>query len=76
MYDLQYLRHGVTRGRGQSAFVYRLNNFQIINVIADVRHMVYLSARLVTDATEVPAFIVYTLKQVSKLEFGSSALQA
>ena len=76
MYDFQYLRHRVVRGRGQPAFIYRFNNLQVIDVIADVRHLVNLSASLVADATEMAAFVGNALKQVSKLELCSPALQA
>jgi len=76
MYDLQYLRHRVVRGRGQPAFVYRFNNFQVIDVIADIRHLVNLSASLVANATEMAALVSNTLKEVPKLELCRSALQA
>jgi len=76
MNDLQYLRHRVVWGRGQPAFVYRLNDFQVIDVIADVGHLTDLGASLVSDASEVAALVGYTLKQVSKLELRRSAFQA
>ncbi len=76
MYDFQYLRHRVVRGRGQPAFVYRFNNFQVIDVIADVRHLVNLSAGLVADAAEMAVLVGNALKQVSELELCSPALEA
>jgi len=76
MYDFQYLRHRVVRGRGQPAFVYRFYDFQVIDVIAYVRHLVNLSAGLVAYAAEMAALVVNGLKQISELELCSSALEA
>jgi len=76
MYDSQYLRHRVVWGGGQPSFVYRFNNFQIIDVVADVSHLVNFGSGLITYATQVTDFVVYALKQISKLELGSSGLEA